>query len=151
MDRPNRRLMLAISVMWEQVLGVQTVLRQEEMKVLVQNRRAKRITQVFRGGWNADLADPLDFLDIFAPDSTLNTTGFQSAQYALILETLHRTAESIAAKHLALAAEAELMAAQPIIPLFFYTSKHLVTPELEGFIGNPLDHHPSRLLRWRQE
>ena len=146
----NRRLMLAISVMWEQVLGVQTVLRQEEMKVLVQNRRAKRITQVFRGGWNADLADPLDFLDIFAPDSTLNTTGFQSARYTALLKTLHQTTDPVAAKRLALAAEAELMAAQPIIPLFFYTSKHLVAPELEGFVGNPLDHHPSRLLRWRQ-
>ena len=146
----NRRLMLAISVMWEQVLGVQTVLRQEEMKVLVQNRRAKRITQAFRGGWNADLADPLDFLDIFAADSSLNTTGFQSAQYTLLLETLHQTTDPLEARRLALAAEAELMAAQPIIPLFFYTSKHLVAPELEGFVGNPLDHHPSRLLRWRQ-
>ena len=146
----NRRLMLAISVMWEQVLGVQTVLRQEEMKVLVQNRRAKRITQVFRGGWNADLADPLDFLDIFASDSTLNTTGFQSPRYTLLLQTLRQTTDPVAAKRLALAAEAELMAAQPIIPLFFYTSKHLVVPELEGFVSNPLDHHPSRLLRWRQ-
>jgi len=146
----NRRLMLAVSVMWEQVLGVQTVLRQEEMKVLVQNRRAKRITQVFRGGWNADLADPLDFLDIFAADSPLNTTGFQSAKYTLLLKTLHQTTDPLAARRLALAAEAELMAAQPIIPLFFYTSKHLVSPELEGFVSNPLDHHPTRLLRWRQ-
>ncbi len=146
----NRRLMLAISVMWEQVLGVQTVLRQEEMKVLVQNRRAKRITQVFRGGWNADLVDPLDFLDIFAADSQLNTTGFQSARYTQLLHTLRQTTDPAAAKHLALAAQDELMAAQPIIPLFFYTSKHLVTPELTGFVGNALDHHPSRLLQWRQ-
>ena len=146
----NRRLMLAISVMWEQVLGVQTVLRQEEMKVLVQNRRAKRITQVFRGGWNADLADPVDFLNIFAADSQLNTTGFQSARYTQLLHTLRQTTEPAAAKHLALAAQDELMAAQPIIPLFFYTSKHLITPDLLGFVGNPLDHHPSRLLRWQR-
>jgi len=141
--------MLAISVMWEQVLGVQTVLRQEEMEVLVQNRRAKRITQAFRSGWNADLADPLDFLDIFAPDSPLNTTGFQSTQYTSLLKALHQTTDLQAAQRLAQAAEAELMAAQPIIPLFFYTSKHLVATELEGFVGNPLDHHPTRLLRWR--
>ena len=146
----NRRLMLAISVMWEQVLGVQTVLRQEEMKVLVQNRRAKRITQVFRGGWNADLADPLDFLDIFAHDTALNTTGFQSPEYTRILQTLRQTTDPVAAKRLALAAQVELMAAQPIIPLFFYTSKHLVSSDLEGYVENPLDHHPSRLLRWKQ-
>ncbi len=145
----NRRLMLAISVMWQQVLGVQTVLRQEEMKVLVQNRRAKRITQAFRGGWNADLADPLDFLDIFSADSTLNTTGFQSIKFTELLASLHQTTDVQQARSLALRAEAELMAAQPIIPLFFYTSKHLVAPEVDGFVENPLDHHPSRLLRWR--
>jgi oligopeptide transport system substrate-binding protein len=145
----NRRLMLAISVMWEQVLGVQTVLRQEEMKVLVQNRRARRITQAFRGGWNADLADPLDFLDIFSADSTLNTTGFQSPKFTALLARLHQTTDVQQGRDLALQAEAELLAAQPIIPLFFYTSKHLVTPELDGFVENPLDHHASRLLRWR--
>jgi oligopeptide transport system substrate-binding protein len=144
----NRRLMLAVSVMWQQVLGVQTLLRQEEMKVLVQNRKARRITQVFRGGWNADLADPLDFLDIFAADSPLNTTGFQSARYSQLLADLRLSSDPLQAKRLALAAEAELMAAQPIVPLFFYTSKHLLSDQVLGYQENPLDHHPSRLLRW---
>jgi oligopeptide transport system substrate-binding protein len=145
----NRRLMLAVSVMWEQVLGVRTVLRQEEWKVLVQNRKAKRITQVFRGGWNADLADPLDFLDTFDSMSALNTTGFESAQFTALLHQLRTTSDPEQACALALRTEAALMAEQPILPLFFYTSKHLVAPALAGFVENPLDHHPSRLLYWR--
>lgn len=144
----NRRLMLAVSVMWEQVLGVQTILRQEEMKVLVQNRKARRITQAFRGGWNADLADPLDFLDIFAEGSPLNTTGFRSAKFTQLLQQLHQSTEPVMSAQLARAAHQELMAAQPIIPLFHYTSKHLVSPKLRGYVANPLDHHPSRYLYW---
>ena len=46
-------------------------------------------------------------------------------------------------------AEQRLLAAFPIIPLFHYTSKHLVSPKLVGFEHNPLDHHPSRWLSWR--
>jgi oligopeptide transport system substrate-binding protein len=44
-----------------------------------------------------------------------------------------------------------LLAAQAILPLYFYTSKHLVSPEVEGFEANPLDRHPSRFLRWLDE
>ena len=147
----NRRLMLAVSVMWEQVLGVRTQLRQEEMKVLVQNRKARRITQAFRGGWNADLADPLDFLDIFAADSPLNTTGFASVKFSALLAQLHQSSDPAQAKDLARAAQEELMAAQPIIPLFHYTSKHLVHKDVRGFLQNPLDHHPSRCLSFAGE
>jgi oligopeptide transport system substrate-binding protein len=30
--------------------------------------------------------------------------------------------------------------------VYFYTSKHLVRPEVGGFEDNPLDRHPSRFL-----
>jgi oligopeptide transport system substrate-binding protein len=144
----NRRMMLAISVMWEQVLGVRTILRQEEMKVLVQNRKAKRITQAFRGGWNADLPDALDFLELFDSQSPLNTSGFHSPAYMELLNALRVEADPQKARALSLRAEAELMRAQPIIPLFHYTSKHLVDSKLANYIDNPLDHHPTRVLAW---
>lgn len=38
---------------------------------------------------------------------------------------------------------------QATIPLYLYTSKHLVGPEAPGFEANPLDCHASRWLRWR--
>jgi oligopeptide transport system substrate-binding protein len=43
-------------------------------------------------------------------------------------------------------AEAKLLAAQPVLPLYFYTSKHLVKPWVGGYTANPLDHHASRFL-----
>jgi oligopeptide transport system substrate-binding protein len=35
----------------------------------------------------------------------------------------------------------------PIAPLYFYVSKHLVSPAVQGFHGNVLDQHPSRFLK----
>jgi oligopeptide transport system substrate-binding protein len=142
----NRRLMLAVSVMWEQVLGIKTVLRQEEWKVFVQNRRAKRITQVFRMGWNADLADPLDFLETFAVDSSLNSTGFQSDAFNAALQQARIALTPAERQQHALRAEQILLEADAILPLFSYTGKHLVSSKLRGYTATPLDHHPSRLL-----
>jgi len=46
------------------------------------------------------------------------------------------------------AAEARLLAADAVVPIYFYTSKHLVDPRLRGFESNPLDHHASRWMSW---
>jgi oligopeptide transport system substrate-binding protein len=143
----NRRLMLAASVMWEQVLGVRTINRQEEWKVFVQNRRARRITQAFRMGWNADLADPMDFLETFAPDSSLNSTGFADPAFNASLQAARTAISPEARQFHALAAEAVLLNSGAIIPLFHYTSKHLLSAKVQGYTGNALDHHPTRLLR----
>jgi oligopeptide transport system substrate-binding protein len=145
----NRKLMLAVSVMWEQALGVRTVLRQEEWKVFVQNRKTKRITQAFRYGWNADLADAIDFLELFASDSPLNVTGFSNADYDRQLLELRATPAGEKATALTLALEQKILQHAAIVPLFQYTSKHLVSDKLGGFHSNPLDHHPTRLMYWK--
>lgn len=145
----HRRLMLGVAVMWEQVLGVRTVLRNEEWRVFVQNRRARVVTQVFRGGWNADLADPLDFLEPFAPGQALNASGFVDRQFTAQLELARAALEPNARLRAARAAEQRLLSAHAIVPLFHYTSKHLVSPRLGGYEANPLDHHPTRFFYFR--
>lgn len=145
----HRRLMLGIAVMWEQVLGVRTVLRNEEWRVFVQNRRARVVTQVFRGGWNADLADPLDFLEPFAPGQPLNASGFTDQQFTAQLELARAALQPASRLQAARAAEQRLLAAHAIVPLFHYTAKHLVSAQLGGYVANPLDHHPSRFFYFR--
>lgn len=143
----NRRLMLAISLMWEQNLGVRTILRNEDWKVFVQNRRAKRNTQVFRGGWNADLADPLNFLELYASGSHLNYSGYANPRFDVEL-AIAKTAPNWSAR-LASAQRAEAILLQDfaLLPIFHYTSKHLVSNKLRGFVENPLDVHPSRSMQ----
>ncbi len=147
---PHRRLALAVASMWRQVLGVQVRLRNEEWKVFVGNRRQRVITQVFRGGWIADVADARNFLAAFGSDGPLNWTGFDDAGFR---ERLARAdaAKSEAARNAWLhAAEVRLLNANAVLPLYFYTSKHLVADHVLGFEANPLDHHGSRWLRLRR-
>ena len=87
------------------------------------------------------------FLD--CQDYQVATTGsdiisFFSASTLLRQADLAATPALRAAK--LQAAEARLLAAQAVLPIYFYSSKHLVRPELRGFEANALDHHPSRFL-----
>jgi oligopeptide transport system substrate-binding protein len=147
---PHRRLALAVASMWRQVLGVQVRLRNEEWKVFVGNRKQRVITQVFRGGWIADVPDARNFLAAFGSDGPLNWTGYDDAGFRARLAKAD-SAKSEAARNAWLhAAEVRLLNANAVLPLYFYTSKHLVSPRVIGFEANPLDRHASRWLRLRR-
>jgi oligopeptide transport system substrate-binding protein len=142
----HRRLALAVAAMWRETLGVRAQLRNEEWKVFVQNRRQHTITQVFRGGWIADVDDARNFLAAFASDGPLNWIGYRDARFDALVTQADNTAAESQRNALLAQAEARLLASQPMIPLYFYTSKHLVKPTVHGFRANPLDHHASRFM-----
>jgi oligopeptide transport system substrate-binding protein len=146
----HRRVALAVAAMWREQLGVITELRNEEWKVFVANRRQRRVTEVFRGGWIADYDDAGSFLDLFATGSPLNWSGYADADYERLLGEARAASDADERARLRGAAEARLLDAFPIVPLYFYTSKHLVSPRLRGFEPNPLDRHPSRFLRFAE-
>ena len=141
----HRRVAVAVSAMWRQVLGVNTDLVNEEWKVFVSNRRMGVVTQVFRGGWIADYADPSSFLDLFAGDTRLSGTFYADETYD---ELLRKAAGASGADRMELLRQAEfrLMRDMPAIPLYYYVSRHLVRPELDGFVDNVRDIHLSRYL-----
>lgn len=146
---PHRRMALAVAAMWREVLGARVRLRNEEWKVFVGTRRQGVVTQVFRGGWIADTGDPGDFLGIFAAGDPGNWSRLADPGYDALLAAADGAPDlATRAAHLR-AAEARLLAAHAVVPLYFYTSRHLVHPGLAGFEANLLDRHPSRYLYWR--
>ncbi len=143
---PHRRLALAVAAMWRQTLGVQVRLRNEEWKVFVQNRKQRTITQVFRGGWIGDLADARNFLAAFGSDGPLNWMGYDSAAYRERLAKADAAKSETARNAWLRAAEQRLLNNDAAIPLYFYSSKHLVSQRVRGFESNALDRHASRWL-----
>ncbi|KFN49092.1 peptide ABC transporter substrate-binding protein [Arenimonas composti] len=143
---PHRRLALAVAAMWREVLGVRVRLRNEEWKVFVGTRRARAITQVFRGGWIADIDDPRNFLASFRRGDGSNWSGVDLPEFEALLARADAAPTLEERARLLRAAEARLLAEHALIPVYHYTSKHLVRPEVGGFEANPLDRHPSRFL-----
>lgn len=143
---PHRRLSLAVAAMWREVLGAKVRLRNEEWKVFVGTRRQRVITQVFRGGWIADVDDARNFLDNFRRDSASNWTGYDDAAFERLLAQADAAPTLAERSRLLAAAETRLLSEHAILPIYYYTSKHLVRPEVRGFEANALDRHPSRFL-----
>ncbi|MGD9020173.1 MAG: peptide ABC transporter substrate-binding protein [Lysobacterales bacterium] len=141
----HRKIALAVSSMWRQVLGVKTELVNEEWKVFVNNRRQGALTQVFRGGWIADYADPTSFLDLFRSDNELNTTFYSNSTFDALMDQA-ATLEGRERMQRLAQAEQLLMRDTPVIPLFFYVSRHLLKPAVSGFVPNVRDIHLSRYM-----
>ena len=141
----HRKIALAVSSMWRQVLGVQSQLVNEEWKVFVNNRRQGVVTQVFRGGWIADYADPTSFLDLFRSDNDLNTTFYKNERFDQMMDQAKRLEGAERMQRLQ-SAEAQLMEDMPVIPLYFYVSRHLLKPGVSGFQSNARDIHLSRYM-----
>jgi oligopeptide transport system substrate-binding protein len=142
----HRRLALAIAAMWREVLGVRTRLVNEEWKVFVVNRRSGRLTQVFRGTWIADTNDPMSFLETFRRGSPLNTSGYDDPAFDALLDQANAERDPTRRAERLAEAEARLLAVHPILPVYFYSAKQLVSPRVRGFRPNPMDRHPTRFL-----
>ena len=141
----HRRMAVAVAAMWKQHLGVRTRLVNEEWKVFVTNRRHGRITEIVRGGWIADWADPANFLDNFHSASPLNYAFLADAELDRRLDAA-RDQRGAARLQTLVAAEQRLLDRHAIIPLYYYVSRHLVDPRLVGWEDNAMDIHLSRWL-----
>jgi len=141
----HRRIAVAVSAMWKQVLGVNTQLVNEEWKVFVNNRRMGVVTEVFRGGWIADYADPSSFLDLFIGGDDLNNTFYRNTDFDMLMKSAALTTGGTR-MNLLQRAESQLMKDMPVIPLYYYVSRHLVRPRITGFSENVRDIHLSRYL-----
>ncbi|MGK7296231.1 MAG: peptide ABC transporter substrate-binding protein [Candidatus Wenzhouxiangella sp. M2_3B_020] len=142
----HRRLAAAVAAMWKQHLGVSTSLVNEEWKVFVTNRRQGRITEIVRGGWIADWADPANFLANFHTSSPLNYAFFSDPTFDRLLDRAENLDGRQRLRTLR-QAEERLLDRNVVIPLYYYVSRHLVRPVVEGYRGNPMDIHLSRWMR----
>jgi oligopeptide transport system substrate-binding protein len=131
--------------MWKQHLGLSTRMVHEEWKVFVTNRRQGRITEIVRGGWIADWADPVNFLGNFRSGSPLNYVFFEDREFDRLLARAERLSGRKRMDMLRLA-ETRLLRQHAVIPLYYYVSRHLVHPDVRGWRDNPMDIHLSRWM-----
>lgn len=142
----NQRIALAIQSMWRDTLGVQTTLVNEEFQVLLSNVQAMQVTEVFRLSWSGDYNDAHAFLQVLQSNASSNLAGYRSEEFDNLMQ---RAAEQTDAEHRRRYledAEQVLLADHPVIPLYFFVSKHLVSPEVSGWGDNVLDYHYSQHL-----
>ncbi len=140
----HKKLASVVANMWRVNLGVDTQLINEEWKVFLQNVRGKQLTQVFRAGWIGDYNDPYTFLELMYSRFGLNGSGYNNPEYDKLLDQAAVLPGGEERQSLMRRAETILLQDQPVIPIYFYTSKVLIKPYIRGFVGNGLGHYYSK-------
>ena len=142
----HKKMALAVASMWNQVLGVNTTLVNEEFRVFLQNRAQKMVTEVFRAGWISDYNDPYSFLEMFRTGHGRNDYGYSNSTFDALLDQIGMERVRARRERLMFEAERLLMADNVIIPVYTYVTKRLVSRQLRGWENNVMDHHPTRYM-----
>ena len=142
----HRVIAEAIQQMWRENLGIDVELRGLEWGVYLSSQH-KLDYEVCRAAWVADYPDPNTFLDMFVTGGGHNNTGWSNARYDELIKAAALEPDPAQRMQLFQEAETILLDELPIIPIYFYVSKNLVSPRVKGFFNNVQDEHPLKLLR----
>lgn len=143
----HETIAVAVSEMWRNELGIDVQLEKREWKHLLAARKNRAEWQVMPFAWSGDYDHPATFTDLVRSGSPQNLSGYANPHYDALLEEAQATIDRAEQLRLYAAAEAVALEDDPIAPLYFFVSKHLVSPSITGFESNALDRHPSRYLK----
>jgi len=139
---------LIIAAMWKETLGIDVELMDEEYRVFLQSRHDKSRWDVARLAWVADYNDAGNFLDIFRERSINNDVAYANHSLDALLDEAASTSNTQRRREILESAERALLDDYPVVPLYFFVSKRLVKPYLEGVQSNPLNRVESKALRF---
>jgi len=131
------RIALAVTAMWKEHLGAEVSLRSEDFRVLKAAIDARE-APLFRGSWISDYNDAYSFLQVLKGGFGINLPRYASDPYDVALAMAAISEGDKRATYLA-AAERQLLQDVPLIPLYFYVSKHLVAPRVQGWYDNVMN------------
>lgn len=135
----------AIQQMWHRDLGLDVRLVNQEYKSVFASRRAGEY-QVLLGSWTADYLDATTFLDLWRSDSGNNHTGWFDPAYDVLSNRANTMADPAARAAVLAQAEALVLAAAPIIPIYFNTHVYYLSPAVKGWQPTPTDHTDFRYV-----
>lgn len=142
----HRRVSVALAAMWKP-LHVKASLFNSEAALHFAALRSHDFS-LARSGWIADLPVAENFLTVHqAANGPGNYTGYDNPAYDAVVAQAIATSDHETRNALMRRADAILIDDMPILPLYFYVTRSLVSTRIEGWQDNISNVHPSRTLR----
>ena len=138
----NRQVTEFMQAQWRQNLGLTVPLRNMEFRTFLNVRTKREYRGIARAGWIGDYMDPFTFLDLFSTRSGNNGTGWFEPEYVRMLRRANAEPDPAKRYQLLANAEAYLLDAQPVIPLYTASTSWLKKPYVMGMYANPVTIHP---------
>ncbi|WP_425450152.1 peptide ABC transporter substrate-binding protein [Virgifigura deserti] len=142
----HRKIAIAVASMWKQTLGAQMTLTNKEWKVYLEDRDLKK-HELARAAWIGDYVDPLNFLELFLSNAgERNDAGYNNPEFDRLLAEAAKPENVDKRMDILEQAEAVFLADMPLIPIYHYTTQHMISPDVQGWEFNVLDIHPGRYI-----
>ena len=142
----HKKIAETIADQWSNSLGISVRLRNSEWKVFLQTM-AELNFEICRSSWIGDYEDPNTFFDLFKSNGGNNRTGWSNANYDELLNQSQRELDPQRRNHLFQRMERLLVEDEcPIMPLYIYVNKGMISPRVAGWYENLRDIHPLKSI-----
>jgi oligopeptide transport system substrate-binding protein len=141
----ERHYFEAVAAMWHAVLGADVSLDESEFRVLVQNREL-HLLPLYQAAWIGDFPDPVNFLQLFYSGNALNYGLYSNAHFDALLDAAAQEPDNAVRYRLLEQAEQQLNDDAAYLPLYYYATRHLIKPYVQGWHSNLVDRNLSRYL-----
>jgi oligopeptide transport system substrate-binding protein len=141
-----RNLAVAAAAQWRTALGVEAEFVDLEFRAFLAARTDRSRWDVVVAGWNADYADPGNFLNVFRTGAPQNDPGLSDPEYDGLLDTASNEPDPAARLAELAVAERRLLASSAVAPVYFAVSRRLVKAYVSGALLNPMNHNYSKYL-----
>lgn len=140
----SQKIAIAVSGMWRDI-GVETDLTSSEFIAVIRKVRSKDF-EIARFAYFAPYNDPYTFLSLFQTGDQGNNGDYSNPEYDVLLKQSRVTRDPVARKALFENAERLLMKDYPMIPIYFYVRRYLVSPRVHGWVDTERGVNPTQYL-----
>ncbi|WP_060678147.1 peptide ABC transporter substrate-binding protein [Virgibacillus halodenitrificans] len=123
--------------MYKDNLGVEVSLENTEWNVFLEDQKGLK-HQLSRSSFLFDYGDPVNFLESFITDSTMNRTGWSNKEYDELIA--NAKSETDEAKRWEYMEKAEKLLAEkmPIFPIHYYNQVFIYSEDVSGIVRHPV-------------
>lgn len=127
-----KKVMIAITSMWQKNLGVKVTLVNEERKMLSQDWKNANY-DIAQGTWGADYNSVTTYIPMFICNNGNNRSHYCNPKYDALVAKAEATSDPKQQTALYKEALNIVMNDMPIIPLYEPTHQRLVSPRIHGY------------------
>jgi oligopeptide transport system substrate-binding protein len=137
----HKQIAEAVVQMWKEELGVNVALGNTEWKVYLEAQNNLDY-DICRAGWINDFNDPHNDIEMFVTGGGNNRTGWGNKDYDRLVDESMRETDRAKRWEIYHKAEAILIDEAPILPIYYYTNKNLLSKRVRGWYDTVLNLHP---------
>ena len=137
-DENHKAIAEALQNMWQEKLGVQVSLQNQDWNVFLKERKEGNYN-IARHGWIADYNDPMSFIDMWLTGGGNNDAQYSNPEFDKFVKAAKATSDQDERMENMHKAEDILIGEDNVVaPLYFYTNSYMIKPNIKGMYYTPL-------------